>query len=70
MANVPCPVRGQIITYAQRGVATVPVYDRAVATGAVLIDPLSGCRWLPVIHPDLRQDLIDAALVVGLGPVR
>lgn len=64
---LPYPVRGQVVTYAPSEPAVVPVFHRGVATGAVLTDPVTGSRWLPVIQPDLRQELVEFARVVVFG---
>lgn len=66
----PYPVRGQIITYVPSGPTMVPVFSRGVATGAVLTDPVTGSRWLPVIQPDLRPDLVDFAQIVVFSPAK
>jgi hypothetical protein len=65
---LPYPVRGQIVTYLPAEPAVTPVFNRGVATGAVLTDPDTGSRWLPVIQPDLRPDLVDFAQLVTFGP--
>lgn len=64
---LPYPVRGQVVTYTPSEPAVVPVFNRGVATGAVLTDPVTGSRWLPVIQPDLRPDLVEFARVVVFG---
>jgi hypothetical protein len=66
--SLPYPVRGQIVTYLPAEPAVIPVFSRGVATGAVLTDPDTGSRWLPVIQPDLRLDLVEFAQLVTFSP--
>jgi hypothetical protein len=62
------PIRGQVITYVPPDAAGVPLFARAVATGAVIVDPGTGNRWLPVIRPDLLPELVSEARVVVFEP--
>jgi hypothetical protein len=59
---------GQIVTYVELQADTVSPFRRAVATGDVVDDPMTGQRWIPVIRPDLRLALVDPAMVVDVTP--
>ena len=59
---------GQIVTYVELHADTVSPFQRAVATGDVVDDPMTGQRWIPVIRPDLVLSLVDPAMVVDVTP--
>jgi hypothetical protein len=70
VCHTPWPVRGQIVTFLRGGRRDVPNFDRAVATGDVIVDPDTGSRWLPVILLDLAPALLDITTVIDFESVR
>ena len=59
---------GQIVTYVELHANTVSPFQRAMATGDVVDDPMTGRRWVPVIRADFELALVDPAMVVDVTP--
>jgi hypothetical protein len=67
-AVVPVTRLGQIVTFIDLHADTVSPFQRAVATGDVVDDPMTGRHWIPVIGSDLALTLVDPAMVVDVTP--
>jgi hypothetical protein len=65
---IPVTRLGQIVTYLDLRVDNTSPFQRAVATGDLIDDPLTGQRWVAVIRPDLVLALIAPAMVVDVTP--
>jgi|tagenome__1003787_1003787.scaffolds.fasta_scaffold20975133_3 hypothetical protein len=63
------PRLGQIVTYVDlRADGDASPFRRAVASGDVVDDPLTGQRWIVVVRPDLVLALIGPSMVVDVTP--
>jgi hypothetical protein len=60
---------GQIVTYVdQRVDGDASPFQRAMATGDVVDDPLTCQRWIVVVRLDLMLALVDPSMVVDVTP--
>lgn len=60
---------GQIVTYVDLRVdGDASPFQRAIATGDMVDDPLTGQRWIAVVQPDLMLALIGPSMVVDVAP--